>query len=88
MECVKRRLQSFVLEISLWTMFHSQVDQLEVDSDQIKTLIKNNQCYTTQEIVNTLKISKSIKLLVKMKMCLLFYGKKTYRCFGQPNKFS
>ena len=40
---------------------------VEVDSDQIKTLIKNNQCYTTQEIANTLKISKSIELLVKTK---------------------
>ena len=46
---------------------------VEVDSDQIKTLIKNNQCNTMWEITNTLKISKSIKLLVKM--CLLFYEK-------------
>ena len=40
---------------------------VEVDSDQIKTLIENNQCYTTGEIADILKISKSIKLLVKMK---------------------
>ena len=49
----------------------------EVDSDQIETLIENNQCYTMQEIANILKISKSIVigenekcvrwLLVKMK---------------------
>ena len=39
----------------------------EVDGVQIKTLIKNNQCYTPQEIANILKISKSIKLLVRMK---------------------
>ena len=32
----------------------------EVDSDQIETLIKNNQHYNTQEIVDILKISKSI----------------------------
>ena len=32
---------------------------VEVDSDQIKTLIENNQHYTTQEIANILKISKS-----------------------------
>ena len=32
---------------------------VEVDSDQIKTLIENNQCYTTQEIADILKISKS-----------------------------
>ena len=40
---------------------------VEVDSDQIETLIVNNQRYTLREIVNTLKISKSMKLLVKMK---------------------
>ena len=31
----------------------------EVDSDQIETLIENNQYYTMQEIANILKISKS-----------------------------
>ena len=40
---------------------------VEVDSNEIETLIENNQCYTTQEIADILKISKSIKLLVKMK---------------------
>ena len=46
---------------------------VEVDSNQIKTLIENNQRYTTQAIANILKISKSIKLLVKMKnvSCIL-----------------
>ena len=34
--------------------------QVEVGSNQIKTLIENNQCYTTQEIADILKISKSI----------------------------
>ena len=32
---------------------------VEVDSSQIETLIENNQCYTTQEIANIPKISKS-----------------------------
>ena len=32
---------------------------VEVDSDQIKTLIENNQCYATREIADILKISKS-----------------------------
>ena len=32
---------------------------VEVDSDQIKILIENNQSYTTREIANTLKIFKS-----------------------------
>ena len=40
---------------------------IEVDSYQIETLIENNQHYTMQEIADLLKISKSIKLLVKMK---------------------
>ena len=40
---------------------------VEVDSDKIKTLIENNQHYTMWEIINILKISKSIKLLMKMK---------------------
>ena len=30
---------------------------VEVDSDQIETLIENNQCYTMQERADTLKIS-------------------------------
>ena len=47
----------------------------EVESDQTVTLTENNQCYTTQETANMLKISKSMTLLVKMKKCLLFYGK-------------
>ena len=40
---------------------------VEVNSNQIQTLIDNNHQYTTQEIANVLKISESIKLLVKMK---------------------
>ena len=57
-----------MLEISRWKMMvHMQSGRaVEVDSDQIKTLIENNQCYTTQEIANTLNIFKSIKLLMKM----------------------
>ena len=48
----------------------------EVDSDQIETLIENNQCYVTWERADILKISKSVKLLVKMKNVSLFYRKK------------
>ena len=32
---------------------------VEVDSDQIETLTENNQCYTTREIADILKIPKS-----------------------------
>ena len=41
--------------------------QVEVDSDQTETLIESSQHYTMWEIANVLKISNSIKLLVKMK---------------------
>ena len=51
---------------------------VEVDSDQIETLIENNQHYTTQEIADILKISKSIKLLVKMKS-VFYFMEKTMR---------
>ena len=48
---------------------------VEVDKNQTKTLIENNQCSTMWELANILKISKTIRLLVKMKMYLLFYRK-------------
>ena len=50
---------------------------VEVDSNQIETLIENNQCSATQEITNILKISNSIKLLVKMKNVSFILQKKT-----------
>ena len=56
-ERVKSGLRSFVLEISRWTMLHGRADQ--VDSDQIKKLIENNQRYTMRETADILKISKS-----------------------------
>ena len=57
----------------------------EVDSNQVEILIGNNQRITTQEIANTLKISKSIKLLVKMKNVSFILRKKLNGLFGQPN---
>ena len=57
----------------------------EVDSDQIKTLIENNQFYTRWEIADILKISKSIKLSVKMKNVSFVLQKKLNGLFGQPN---
>ena len=48
---------------------------VDVDSDQIKTVTENNQRYTMWEIANILKISKSVKLLVKIKNVSLFYEK-------------
>ena len=58
--------------------------RVEVDSDQIEALIENNQCSTTWEIANILKVYKSIKLLVKMKNVYFILQKKTYGLFGQP----
>ena len=55
--------------------------QVEVDSNQIETLTENNQCYTMREIADLLKISKSIKLLVKMKKCVFYFMEKTMQTF-------
>ena len=49
---------------------------VEVESNQIETPIEDSQCYTTQEIADTLKISKSVKLLVKMKKCVFYFMEK------------
>ena len=55
-------LQSFMLEISHWTMLHGWLGRpAEIDSDQIETLIESYQHYTMQEIAGILKISRSIK---------------------------
>ena len=58
---------------------------VEVDSDQIETLIENNECYTAWEIANMLKIPKSIKLLVKMKNMSFILQEKLNKLCGQPN---
>ena len=49
---------------------------VEVDSEQTETLTENNQHYSMQEIGDILKISKSIKLLVKMKRYVIYFTKK------------
>ena len=54
---------------------------VELDCDQIETLIENNQCYSTWEIAGILKISKSIKLLVKMKKCVFYFTEKAIWTF-------
>ena len=48
----------------------------EVDREQIETLTDNNQLSIPQEIVDILKISKSVKLLVKMKMKIFIENTK------------
>ena len=57
----------------------------EVDSNQIKTLVENYQCYTIQEMGNILKISKSMRLFVKIKTMYFILLKKPHGPFGQPN---
>ena len=47
-------------------MLHGQSGRpVEGDNDEIEKLIENNQHSTTREIADILKISKSLKLLVK-----------------------
>ena len=77
---------NFLREISCWTMLDDAARSkraVEVASNQIETLIENNQCSTTQEIADILKISKSIKLLVKMKNMSFTLWKKQNGLFGQ-----
>ena len=56
----------------------------EVDSDWIETLIENNQHSNTGERADILKISKSIKLLVKNEYVSFILWKKINRLFDQP----
>ena len=52
----------------------------EVDSNQIETLIENNQCYTMQEIANILKISKSI-VIGENEKCIYYFMEKKHMDF-------
>ena len=60
--------------------------QVEVDSDQTETLTGNDQHSTMWDIANIHKISKLMKLLVKMKNVSFLLWKKLNGLFGQPNK--
>ena len=55
---------------------------VEVDNDQTETLTENSQCYTTWELADILTVSKSIKLLVKMKNVSSILQKKLNGLFG------
>ena len=54
---------------------------VEVDSDHVETISEDNQCYTMREIADILGISKSMKLLVKMKNVSFILWQKTKRTF-------
>ena len=60
----------------------------EVDSNQIETLIENNQHSTTWEIADILKIATSIKLLVEMKIVSFILWKKKHSDFLASPIFS
>ena len=66
---VRAEPRSLELKISLDEILLDDAPQsgrpVEVDSNQIKTFIENDQCYTMQKIADILKISESIKLLAK-----------------------
>ena len=53
----------------------------EVDSDQIETSAENNQCSTMWETADIFKISKAMKLLVKMKKCVSYSMEKKHTDF-------
>ena len=50
--------------------------QVEVDSDQIETLIEDDQHYTTWEIAYILKISKII-VIGESEKCVFYFMEKT-----------
>ena len=75
---VKLQAGDFSLDDAAWSG-----KQLEVHSDQIKTLIKNDQHHTMQEIADILKIAKSIK----WRIYLLSYGKKHTDFLANPIRF-
>ena len=61
----------FSLDDALWSG-----RPVEVDSDQIETLIENSQCSITQEIADILKISKSI-VIGENEKCVFYFTEKT-----------
>ena len=79
---VKFRAGDFSLDNAPWSG-----RPLEVGSDQIETLIENNQRPTTcWKVADILKISKSIKLLVEMKNLSCILWEKLNKLFDQPKK--
>ena len=61
MQCVEK-VSKVVCEVSCWRLLVGDTPwsgrPIEVDRDQIETLIENNQHYTIEEIVDILKILK------------------------------
>ena len=85
---VKSGLQSSMLGISQQDDAPRSGRPVEVDSDQIETLIENDQHSTPRKTAEILKVSKSTKLSVKVKHVSFILQKKLNRLFGQPNSCS
>ena len=81
-ECVKSGLQKFRAGDFSLDDAPQLSKPVEVDSDQIEIFTENNQHYTRLEISDILKISKSIKLLVKTKNVSFILQKKLTGLFG------
>ena len=82
-------VSAMVCEVSCWR-FSLDDDPwsggpVEIRSDHIETVVESNQHSTTQETADILKMSKSIKLPVKMKNVPYFTEKNLNGHFHQPN---
>ena len=71
--------RDFSLDDAPWSVWSGR--PVKVDSNPIKILIENNQCYAMQEGAVMIQISKSIKL-VKMKNVSFVLRKKLNGLFG------
>ena len=76
-ERVKSGLQGFVLETSLWVMLHGQGDQLKFQQTNGDINWEQSMLFHVG-IADIRKISRSIKLLVKMKNVFYFMEKSKW----------
>ena len=79
----KFHVEDFSLEDAPWSG-----RPVEVDSDQMEILIEKNQHFTTWKRADILRISKSIKLLVKQICVSFFVEKKLKRLFWPTQYFT
>ena len=56
---------------------------VDINSNQIKTLIENKQCYTTWEIADKLKISIN-KVIGQNEQCVFYFTDKTKWTLANP----
>ena len=83
-ERVKSGLQSFVLEISHWTMLHGQVDQLKLQWSNQDINWEQSTLYHVGDSWQTQNIQIN-KVIGESDTCLLFYAEKNLNgLFGLP----